>query len=207
MSAVKLSGLLAEDNIDDEVFLLQIVAVTGSQDPRIAKLLKEYEDVFPDALPLELPPDRGSTFRIILKPDARPKVRPMKRFSHKDLESLQSEVEGLLKAGLIKPSESEFGAQVLFVNKKDGTRRMCIDFRSLNAETVRDVYPLPLIDEIFDRLGGAKIFSKLDLRSEYYQVPISYKDVENTAFRTRYGHVHFRVMPFWWKNAPSTFMH
>ena len=93
----------------------------------------------------------------------------MKRFSQKDLESLQQEVESLLKAGLIKPSESEFGAQVLFVNKKDGTRRMCIDYRSLNEDTVRDVYPLPLIEEIFDKLGEAKVFSKMDLRSGYHQ--------------------------------------
>ena len=166
VNTVELNGIIADD---DEVFVLQIVTVEEKRDPRITKVVSEYPEVFPEALPLELPPDRGSAFRIILKPDARAKVRPMKRFSQKDLESLQKEVEGLLKAGLIRPSESEFGAQVLFVNKKDGTRRMCVDYRSLNADTVRDVYPLPLIDEIFDRLGGAPVFSKLDLRSGYHQ--------------------------------------
>ena len=131
LSSVEMNVMLGALNSEqDEMFLLSVSEVRGrqAQDPAVEALLKEFSGVFPDALPLELPPDRGSSFKIVLKPGTVSKVRPMKRFSQKDLESLQQEVESLLKAGLIKPSESEFGAQVLFVNKKDGTRRMCIDY-------------------------------------------------------------------------------
>jgi len=206
LNTVEMEAVLSALNADeDEVFLMSIAEVK-EQDPAISRLLKEYECVFPDALPLELPPDRGSSFRIVLTPGALPKVRPMKRFSQRDLESLQAEIEGLLKGGLIKPSESEFGAQVLFVNKKDGSRRMCIDYRSLNANTVRDVYPLPLIDEIFDKLGGSRIFSKLDLRSGYHQQLLAPEDTFKTAFRTPMGNFEFLVLPFGLTNAPSGFV-
>jgi hypothetical protein len=208
LNAMETEILLNSDIEDiEDIYVMSIVESSGQeQHPAVAGLLKEFSGVFPDALPMELPPERGSTFKIILKPDARPRVRPMKRFSHKDLESLQSEVEGLLKAGLIKPSESEFGAQVLFVNKKDGTRRMCIDYHSLNADTVRDVYPLPLIDEIFDKLAGARIFSKLDLRSGYHQQLVAPEDTFKTAFRTPMGTFEFLVLPFGLTNAPAGFV-
>ena len=206
MSAIELNSMLADDvDGEDEVFVISIQKVL-EPDSRVSKLVKEYSSVFPDALPLELPPDRGSAFRIVLRPGTRPKVRPMKRYSHTDMESLKKEIESLLNAGLIKTSESEFGAQILFVNKKDGTRRMVIDYRSLNEDTVRDVYPLPLIDQIFDRLGDARIFSKLDLRSGYHQQLLESGDTYKTAFRTPMGNFEFLVLPFGLTNAPAAFV-
>ena len=195
--------------IDEQVH--KLTAMTKVEEPpkshpALQGLVKEFEDIFPSALPLELPPKRGSAFRIVLKPDTRPVVRPMKRFSPADMKSLTEEVSSLSKAGFIKPSESEFGAQVLFVDKKDGSRRMVIDYRSLNEATIRDAYPLPLIDELFDRLKTAKVFSKLDLRSGYHQMLLDPNDTPKTAFRTPMGSFEFLVLPFGVDNGPSAFV-
>jgi len=172
----------------------------------LRSLIDRFADIFPDELPLELPPDRGCEFSIQLRPGARPMVRPMRRFPQPDMDSMLKEINALLAAGFIKPSTSEYGAQVLFVPKKDGSRRMCIDYRSLNADTIKDVYPLPLVDEIFDRLRGAKFFTKLDLRSGYHQMKMKPSDTHLTAFRTPYGSFEYLVLPFGLSNAPSAFV-
>jgi hypothetical protein len=109
------------------------------------------------------------------------------RMSTPELKELQMQLEELLKKGYIRPSVSPWGAPVLFVKKKDGTLRLCIDFRQLNKVTVKNKYPLPRIDDLFDQLRGTKIFSKIDLRSGYHQVRIKEEDINKTAFRTRYG--------------------
>ena len=123
-----------------------------------------------------------------------------------ELKELKAQLQELLDKGFIRPSVSPWGAPVLFVKKKDGTLRMCIDYRQLNKVTVKNKYPLPRIEDIFDQLRGAGMFSKIDLRSGYYQLPVKDTDVAKTAFRTRYGHYEFLVMPFGLTNAPAAFM-
>ncbi|SAM08067.1 hypothetical protein [Absidia glauca] len=124
-----------------------------------------------------------------------------------ELDELKRQLDELLRLGLIQPSSSPWGAPVLFVKKKDGTMRMCIDYRALNKLTIRNSHPLPRIDECLDRLNGAKYFTSLDLKSGYHQVRISDADISKTAFNTRYGQYEFKVLPFGLTNAPPTFQH
>ena len=123
-----------------------------------------------------------------------------------ELKELKLQLQELLEKGFIRPSVSPWGAPVLFIKKKDGTLRLCIDYRQLNKLTVKNKYPLPRIDDLFDQLKGASIFSKINLRSGYHQVKIKDTDVHKTAFRTRYGHYEFLIMSFGLTNAPTTFM-
>lgn len=123
-----------------------------------------------------------------------------------ELRELKEQLQELLDKGFICPSISPWGAPVIFVRKKDGTLRMCIDYRQINQVTIKNKYPLPRIDELFDQLQGAAYFSKIDLRFGYHQLRVREQDIEKTAFRTRYGHYEFLVMPFGLTNAPVVFM-
>ena len=123
-----------------------------------------------------------------------------------ELKKLKTQLQELLDKGFIRPSVSPWGAPVLFVKKKDGTLRMCIDYRQINKVIVKNKYSLPRIEDLFDQLKGASVFSKIDLRSRYYQLRVKEVDVPKTAFRTRYGHYEFLVMPFGLTNAPAAFM-
>ena len=123
-----------------------------------------------------------------------------------ELKELKLQLQELLEKGFIRPSVSPWGAPVLFVKKKDGTLWLCIDYRQMNKLTVKNKYPLPRIDDFFDKLKGTSIFSKIDLRSGYHQLKIKDADVHKTAFRTRYGHYELLVMPFGLTNDPAAFM-
>ncbi|WRX29424.1 Reverse transcriptase domain - like 10 [Theobroma cacao] len=168
-------------------------------------VVKEFVDVFPEELP-GLPPEREIEFCIDLIPDTRPISIPPYRMAPVELKELKDQLEDLLDKGFIRPSVSPWGAPVLFVKKKDGSLRLCIDYRQLNKVKVKNKYPLPRIDYLFDQLEGAQCFSKLDLRSGYHQLRIRNEDISKTVFRTRYGHYEFLVMSFGLTNAPAAFM-
>ncbi|CAI7854072.1 unnamed protein product, partial [Closterium sp. NIES-54] len=174
--------------------------------PPIQNLLNGYTDVFPDDLPAELPPERAIDHSIRLIPGSTPPVRPTYRMSTAELLELRRQLDDLLEKGFICPSTSPYAAPVLFTRKKEGDLRLCIDYRALNAITIKNKYPLPRVEELLDMLGEATVFSKLDLRSGYHQIRLAEDDISKTAFRTRYGHFEFRVLPFGLTNAPATFM-
>uniref|UniRef100_A0A2N9H1P0 Reverse transcriptase n=1 Tax=Fagus sylvatica TaxID=28930 RepID=A0A2N9H1P0_FAGSY len=168
-------------------------------------VVREFPDVFPEDLP-GLPPDREVEFSIDLVPGTAPISKAPYRMAPAELKELKGQLEELLDKGFIRPSASPWGAPVLFVKKKDGSMRLCIDYRELNRVTIKNKYPLPRIDDLFDQLQGAQVFSKIDLRSGYHQLKIKSEDIPKTAFRTRYGHYEFLVMPFGLTNAPAVFM-
>uniref|UniRef100_A0A2N9GS05 RNA-directed DNA polymerase n=1 Tax=Fagus sylvatica TaxID=28930 RepID=A0A2N9GS05_FAGSY len=168
-------------------------------------IVSEFPEVFPEDLP-GLPPDREIEFSVDLLPGSGPISKAPYRMAPAELKELKEQLQELLDKGFIRPSVSPWGAPVLFVKKKDGSMRLCIDYREINRVTVRNKYPLPRIDDLFDQLQGAQIFSKIDLRSGYHQLKIKPDDVPKTAFRTRYGHYEFLVMPFGLTNAPAAFM-
>ncbi|KAJ9552857.1 hypothetical protein OSB04_016902 [Centaurea solstitialis] len=169
------------------------------------EVVRDYPEVFPEDL-VSLPPDREIEFRIDLVPGATPIAKAPYRLAPSELKEMLAQLQELLDKGFIRPSTSPWGAPVLFVKKKDGTMRMCIDYRELNKVTVKNKYPLPRIDDLFDQLQGAKFFSKIDLRSGYHQLKVRKEDIPKTAFRTRYGHYEFLVMSFGLTNAPAAFM-
>eukprot|EP00253_Pinus_taeda_P035991 PITA_35991 len=168
-------------------------------------IIQEFTDVFPEEIP-GLPPRRNIDFTIELVPGAAPVSRPPYRMSVPELTELKMQLQELLDKDYIRPSVFPWGAPVLFVKKKDGTLRMCIYYRQLNKLTIKNKYPLPRIDELFDQVKGATVFSKIDLRSGYHQIRIKDEDIAKTAFRTRYGHYEFVVLPFGLTNTPATFM-
>ncbi|KAH9671308.1 Endonuclease [Citrus sinensis] len=168
-------------------------------------VVQEFPDVFPDELP-GMPPNKEIEFSIDLVPGtALVSIAPY-RMAPAELKELKIQVQELVDKGFIRPSVSPWGAPVLFAKKKDGTFRLCINYRQLNKVIVRNKYPLPCIDDLFDQLQGANVFSKIDLRLGYHQLRIKEADIPKTTFRTRYGYYEFLVMPFGLTNAPAAFM-
>nr|ABA95022.1 retrotransposon protein, putative, Ty3-gypsy subclass [Oryza sativa Japonica Group] len=168
-------------------------------------IVREYSDVFPDDLP-GMPPKRDIEFRIDLVPGTTPIHKRPYRMAANELAEVKRQVDDLLQKGYIRPSSSPWGAPVIFVEKKDHTQRMCVDYRALNDVTIKNKYPLPRIDDLFDQLKGATVFSKIDLRSGYHQLRIKEEDIPKTAFTTRYGLFECTVMSFGLTNAPAFFM-
>ncbi|KAL5733419.1 hypothetical protein ACOSQ2_033111 [Xanthoceras sorbifolium] len=159
----------------------------------------------PTELPKKLPPRREVDHQIELEPGIKPPAKALYRMAPPELEELRKQLKDLLDAGCIQPSKVPYGAPVLFQRKKDGSMRLCIDYRALNEVTIKNKYPIPLIADLFDQLGRAQYFTKLDLRSGYYQVRIAEGDKAKTTCVTRYGAYEFLVMPFGLTNTPATF--
>jgi hypothetical protein len=166
----------------------------------------DYADVFPDELP-GMPPDRDVEFAIELQPRTTPISKRPYRIPPAELAELKKQLQELLDKGFIRPSTSPWGCPALFIKKKDESLRLCIDYRPLNAVTIKNMYPLPRIDVLFDQLVGAKVFSKIDLRSGYHQIKIRASDIPKTVFSTRYGLYEYLVMSFGLTNAPAYFMY
>jgi hypothetical protein len=187
----------------EQVNLLNKVQGTSLNEIRIAQ---EYPDVFPEDLPA-MPSDRDIEFIIELLPRTPPISKRPYRMLVNDLVELKKQIAELQSKGFIHPSSSPWGAPVLFVEKKDRTQRMCVDYRSLNEVTIKNRYPLPRIEDLFDQIKGASVFSKIDLRSGYHQLKIRESDIPKTAFHTRYGLYEYTVMSFGLTNAPTYFMY
>ena len=189
-----------------EVYLAYVLNtdMTGSKLESVP-VACEFPDVFPEELP-GLPPIREVEFSIDLLPSTAPISIAPYWMAPTLLKELKAQLQELTDKGFVRPSFSPWGALVLFVKKKDGSMRLCINYRQLNKVTIKNKYPLPRIDDLFDQLKGATVFSKIDLRSGYYQLRVKESDVPKTAFRTRYGHYEFLVMPFGLTNALAIFM-
>ena len=186
---------------------LAYVVETGNERTLVDEIpiVREFPDVFPDDI-VGLPPEREVDFTIDFILGTEPISIPPYRMAPAELRELKAQLEELLSKGFIRPSISPWGAPVLFVKKKDGSLRLCIDYRELNRVTIRNQYPLPRIDELFDQLQGSRVYSKIDLRSGYHHLRVQKSDVPKIAFKTHYGHYEFLVMPFGLTNAPTAFM-
>ncbi|KAL0551561.1 hypothetical protein IC582_010650 [Cucumis melo] len=203
ISAMRASKLLSQGTWS----ILASMVDTGEVDVSLSlePVVRDYPDVFSEELP-GLPPHREIEFAIELEPGTIPISRAPYRMAPAELKELKVQLHELVDKGFIRPSVSPFGAVVLFVKKKDGSMRLCIDYRELNKVTIKNRYPLPKINDLFDQLQGATVFSKIDLRSGYHQLRIKDGDVPKIAFRSRYGHYEFIVMSFGLTNAPAVFM-
>ncbi|GJR27877.1 reverse transcriptase domain-containing protein [Tanacetum coccineum] len=189
------------------VGITKVLKSVKKDEPKLGDIpiVRDFEDVFPKDLS-GLPPQRKFEFHIDLVPGSTPIAKSPYRLAPSKMQELSRQLQELQDKGFIRPSHSPWGAPVLFVKKKDGSLRMCIDYRELNKLTVKNRYPLPRIDDLFDQLQGSCYFSKIDLRSGYHQLRVHEDDIPKTAFRTRYGHFEFTVMPFGLTNAPAVFM-
>jgi hypothetical protein len=169
-------------------------------------VVREFSDVFPDDLP-RMPPERAIDFKIELQPGTAPVAKAPYNMSPMEMKELKIQLQGLLDKGYIRPSTSPWSCSVLFVEKKDKELRLCVDYHPLNVVTIKDKYPLPCIDLLFDQLAGAQVFSKIDLRSGYHQIKICAKDIPKTTFTTRYVLFKYLVMSFGLMNALAHFMY
>ncbi|KAL4010648.1 hypothetical protein IC575_030151 [Cucumis melo] len=203
ISAMRANKLLSQGSLS----ILASVVDTREVDVSLSSepVVRDYPNVFPEELP-GLPSQREIEFAIELEPGTVPISRAPYRMALAELEELKVQLQEFLDKGFSRPSVSPWAAPVLFVKKKDGSMRLCINYRKLNKVTVKNKYPLPRIDDLFDQLQGATVFSEIDLQLGYHQLRIKDNDVSKTAFRSGYGHYEFIVMSFGLTNAPAVFM-
>jgi hypothetical protein len=191
---------LVTDKAASNKMVLNLLDAASTRDIRT---VSEFLDVFPEKLP-GMPPDREIEFVIKLVPGTTPIFKRPYRMAANQLAKLKEQLQELLDKGYIHPSASPWGAPVIFILKKDGMQRMCVDYRSLYEVTIKNNYPLPIIDDLFDQLKGACVFLKIDLRSGYHQLKIRASDIPKTAFITRYSLYEYTVMSFGLTNALPT---
>src|SRR3954462_3666777 len=184
-----------------QVHILNVLPLSDLED---IPMVRDFPDVFLEELP-GMPPDRCVEFIVDLMPGPAPISRRPYKMAPRELAELKIQLEALLTKGFIRPSSSPWGCPVLFVTKKDGTERMCVDYRPLNLATIKNKYPLPRINDLYDQLAGSSVFSEMDLRLGYHQIKIRTEDIPKTAFTTRYGLYVYTVMSFSLTNAPATF--
>jgi hypothetical protein len=194
----------------NEVWALAVVDAVSSivsegistLSPDMQALLTQYEDMFVE--PSMLPPQRSLDHAISLTDAQLVNSRPY-RYSPLQKDEIERQVQEMLAAGIITASMSPFGSPVLLVKKKDGSWRFCVDYRKLNSLTIKNKFPLLVVDELLDELAGTKFFSKLDLCAGYHQIRVRLEDEFKTAFKTHHGHFQFHIMPFGLTNASATF--
>ncbi|MCO5605121.1 hypothetical protein L7F22_059301 [Adiantum nelumboides] len=201
---VKAAKLLKGLKKGQQIYVVKLNKVEQPDSKSGPDWLKEYADVFPEDL-TNLPPYREVDHEIETIPGCEPVSKRPYKMSLPEAIELKEQLKQLIEQGFIRPSTSPWGAPILFQKKKDGSLRLCINYRGLNQVSIKNKYPIPRIDELLDRLHGSKIFTKIDLRSGYYQIRIKESDIPKTAFNTRYGHYEFTVMSFGLTNAPASF--
>ncbi|GJP63372.1 hypothetical protein CLOP_g20449 [Closterium sp. NIES-67] len=172
---------------------------------KIRELLKEFQDILPDDLPNELLPCLTHQHEVVEEPGSKPTFRAPFRLSPTEPADMKKRIEYLLAKELIRPSTFPYGAPLLFTPKSDGSLRMCIGYRALDWQTIKNKYPIPRIDDLLDQLQGATVLSNLDLRSRYWQIRMADNSIHKTTFRNRYGSYDYMVMPFGLSSVPTTF--
>ncbi|MCO5600634.1 hypothetical protein L7F22_054749 [Adiantum nelumboides] len=204
-SSISVYMIFVKDSLND-VNKTQVNESGLKEDLELSKFLNQFQDVFIDDIPGELPPKRGDDDHAIeLIPGSSPPNKPPYRVSQAQQEEIMRQVNELVEKGMVRPSSSPFCSPVLLVHKKDGTYRMCVDYRALNKITIKNRFPVPRIEDLFDKLQGSTYFSRIDLKSGYHQIRIVNEDILKTAFRTTFGLYEYLVMPFGLTNAPATF--
>ncbi|MCO5561295.1 hypothetical protein L7F22_014916 [Adiantum nelumboides] len=204
-SSISVYMIFVKDSLND-VNKTQVNESGSKEDLELSKFLNQFQDVFIDDIPGELPPKRGDDDHAIeLIPGSSPPNKPPYRVSQAQQEEIMRQVNELVEKGMVRPSSSPFCSPVLLVHKKDGTYRMCVDYRALNKITIKNRFLVPRIEDLFDKLQGSTYFSRIDLKSGYHQIRIVNEDILKTAFRTTFGLYEYLVMPFGLTNAPATF--
>ncbi|MCO5568483.1 hypothetical protein L7F22_022182 [Adiantum nelumboides] len=204
-SSISVYMIFVKDSLSD-VNKTQVNESGSKEDLELSKFLNQFQDVFIDDIPGELPPKQGDDDHAIeLIPGSSPPNKPPYRVSQAQQEEIMRQVNELVEKGMVRPSSSPFCSPVLLVHKKDGTYRMCVDYRALNKITIKNRFPVPRIEDLFDKLQGSTYFSRIDLKSGYHQIRIVNEDILKTAFRTTFGLYEYLVMPFGLTNAPATF--